>query len=563
MSHFTLFCFSLFVGSWNVSLATAAPQPLFQGRWVGSVQLNGSDAKLGLVFDIFLAQPNDTRAFPRLESLVRLSLGGPLGIERKTIHYTSVQYNYETGELTLDEEGAPFVFQAGVKSKTLVEGQFTDKVSGRSGPFSLVLGDALPSSGEPCEPGEPCDPPDDPNSRLPISGFLPTLAGQYHGSCRNGGEARLEIGGTRNTESKVDSFPSAITWNARLGLKDIGQCHESKQFCVVKAWESIDFLFMNRRIILQSNNSADHCDYGSRGELECTVHMGSIETKCSFVQVAVEPSVFKAVRKSFQLAPRPDDMVDLPTQGSNLSVLQSKVNGEFGGYVFNESKKNYYPLQFFSIASTSTDNPHNEPNVFVSGTLQFSAKDSPSGLRFPIERRSFFLGPGFALRSESSDIFLVVSKWTQGFIRGTAYSESSGRIGPFELLKNLKPEDLSLPNGSKSAAGSYVSGNEQSGWRVDAQVSSLLDKNLSVERLTGTAQILTPGLPFPRFSFDSGYFENFENFVSFEVLEPAGGKRAFSGIMLDNGDLNLRLGSSGSWGVKMAPSYSTLFKKIQ
>ncbi len=554
-------CFVSLISSF---CAFAAPQALLQGRWVGSVTPMGSQLNIGIIVDVFLSQPNNTREFPRLESIVRLALGGPLGIERTTVHYTSVQYNYETGDLTLDEEGAPFILRALVKSKTNVEGQFTDKLTGKTGSFNLVFGDALPSSGEPCEPGEQCEPPDNPKTRLPTSGFLPTLAGNYLGTCNENESSRLEILGLRNNNSdSAQEFPASTNWNVRLGLQNRGQCDSSsKSYCVAKFWNNVDFSFMSSRLNLQSNESADQCVYGPAGQLECKIRMGTAESICKFNPEKSFPALFEPQQKSFELKPSAADLVSLPAIGQDNSLLANALNGTFVGYIFVESQLQYQPVQFTSVSSVSTDNPHNEPNVFVSGSLQLLNPSPSPDLRFPIERRTFFPSPGFALRSEKSDLFLVISKWTSGYVAGTAYSQSSGRVGAFELLKNATLQSISMPSLAKNLSGAYESKGNSRSWHLELLSTPFLNNLTSAHKISGSAQILIPGSPFPRFAIQSGLAEIFEGYIGISVKESSGSERSFVGTTMPNGDLNLRIGSSGNFGSQMPTADRILFTKL-
>ena len=554
-------CFAFLLSSF---CAFAAPQALLQGRWVGSLTTNGSLLNVGIIVDVFLSQPNNTREFPRLESIVRLSLGGPLGIERTTAHYTSVQYNYETGDLTLDEEGAPFILQALVKSKTNVEGKFTDKLTGKTGNFKLVFGDALPSSGEPCEPDEPCDPPDNPKTRLPTSGFLPTLAGIYSGTCNENESSRLEILGLRNNNStSAQEFPASTNWNVRLGLQNRGQCDtNSKSYCVAKFWNNVDFSFMSSSLTLQSNESADQCIYGPEGQLECKIRMGTTESICKFSPEKSIPALLEPQQKSFQLKPSTADLVSLPAIGQDNSLLTNALNGTFVGYIFVESQQKYQPVQFASVSTMSTDNPHNEPNVFVSGSLQLLNSGLTPDLRFPIERRTFFPSPGFTLRSEKSDLFLVISKWTSGYLAGTAYSQSSGRLGAFELLKNATIQSVSLPNLAKNLSGAYESKGNNRSWHLELLSTPFLNDLTSAHKISGSAQILIPGSPFPRFAIQTGLAETFEGQIGITVKESSGSERSFIGTIMPNGDLNLRIGSSGNFGSQMPTADRILFTKL-
>jgi hypothetical protein len=561
-------------GSASLSYGVAsaqAPQPplaLRQGRWVGKFTPKGYEGSLGVVFDVFLSQPNDVRDFPRLEGLVRLALGGPLGHERHASHYKSINYDFSTGELTFDEANSDLVISARVVSDTTIRGTITNALSGVNGPLELVYADVIGDGGnEPCDPDEPCEPPDDPSARIPTRGFLPSLGGTYGGTC-NGHKARLEIATGRlpEAEQSTSDLLKGVSLQARLGLENVGQCGVGEGLCIARGWKTGQFDIFLSKLILVSDQAADVCTYGKDGTIACDVRFPTESKSCSFIpdarnlaNVTLRPNALKLPLSSEERAP-------LPSAGSILEPLREKLGGTFSGYLFHERDGHYQPLRFTSVSSISADNPHNEPNVYVSGNIQLhlgSGFNSPFA-GFRIDRRTFFASKGMSLRSETSDLILVVNSWTSGALSGVVYSKSSGRIGPFELRRNESAIDFPpSSNLQPSLPGTYASEKPANGnpWTLNAKLTQAGLGGDGLVRLAGSAQIAAPGLPFPPFTIRQGSYDIFSGQLAFLVEESGATERLVTGSFSNANALSLWIPSSEAWGVRASEPRALKFAR--
>jgi hypothetical protein len=515
------------------------------------------DEAVGVTFDVFLAQPNDIRDFPRLEAIFRLALGGPLGTERDAIHFENINYNFTTGDLTFDESSSDLIVRARVVDDTTITGSITSALTGISGALILRYADSI-SSGEPCEPGEPCDPPDDPRSRIPVAGFLPSLAGVYEGGCE-GRRARLEIVTARLPDggaASSDLFKD-FSLQARLGLQGTGQCAGGEGYCVARSWESGQLDFYQARLTLTASHAADGCAYGRTGGLVCDVRLGQRTSRCTLEPVGRAPRNVAPRVSPFRLSVPSADRAALPPAGAELEPLRARLEGLFSGYVFHERSARFQPLRLASVATISTDNPHNEPNVYVSGTLQTYLGDSfrAAFAGFRIDRRTFFPARGMTLRSETSDLMLVIESWRSGYLSGTAYSRSQGRIGPVELRRGEEPPafpaDAAL---QPDPVGGFLGQRPGRGhpWRFELRLSPSGGIMDGLQRLSGSAQVVAPGLPFPRFTVAQGALDLFSGQVALLVRESEISERLVVGEFESNDELRLWIPSSAAWGTQMS-----------
>jgi hypothetical protein len=366
---FLLFVIS--VAALTLTSALAALLELKQGKWIGRLSFPNETLTYGTTVDFFLAQSNSLREFPRLEGLVRISSGGPMGSERAVTHFENVQYDFNTGAITLDDETSDMLVRLQVTDITSMSGTFVDKSSGKRGTLSLRFADTLASGGEPCEPDEPCEPPDDPNTRIPRGNFKELFVGTYNGVCANK-QSRLEISGGQSsnfTENPFGPQKHTVHW-AVLGMPGIGQCKGTSDLCVTKSWNRVISNSFNNIFQLVEGNSSDTCVVENNGKMNCSFRVQNQDQSCLFDKVpTLETNYNPKFRRAPEIKQQASDLDPLPTGINDLETLRSALEDDFSGYLALESNGSVIPISLTNTASISTDNPHNEPFVYISGSL--------------------------------------------------------------------------------------------------------------------------------------------------------------------------------------------------
>lgn len=547
-------CPMMFVAMQANAQSESPPLPLKQGKWLGYFVPPSTQGAIGVSLDLFQAQPNDLREFPRLEGLLRLSLGGIGTLERSNTHFTNINYNFTTGELTFDEEGSDFVVRAKVVERNRIEGTVTHATAGDEAKLALWFIDPEVSS-EPCDPDEECPEPPDLLREVPKGIFLPHLSGTYLGKC-NSAPARLDLF-TRPASGETENagFLKEYSIQGRLGLTS-SQCEQGK-YCVFGSFDSGLFDLFSGRLSLSSAQGEQECSYTREGALQCRMTIqGTTQQNCTFRNTTSREETF--TRKTLQtLAPPADAMEPLPAQGAELEPLRKALHGNYAGFVFHEHGGSSQPLRLDVVASTSTDNPHNEPNVYITSSLRLfhGPQSSAPPASFSLGRRTFFSGKGLTLRSESSDLLLVIDQWTSGLLRGTLYSRAFGRVGPVQLVKGRTA--FTPAQTSPSLATRYVPKGGK-GWSLDLRVLQSENAHAGHIPLAGYAQFLTPGFAFPKQKVTDATFDPFSQSLWLTIHDSEGTERQAYATVQPSGELRLQVGSSSAWFVTMPPAEPTV-----
>lgn len=416
-----------------------AAAQLKSGRYLGYLAVDGSDKKFAAVFDTYVVQPHDQREFPRQSAILKVTLGGLGGHEYETQVYDNVRYDFDQGVMSLESTEEDVVVTARVgdtgNGGTNIDGQIFVRSAGAGGTLHVEYQTDEPgvSSNQPA--------PDE---------YVPALHGQYRGACGPAQyPALLQVESARALDfpglgERHGLFDYAI--RGRLGTRDDVVCG-SGQWCAMRVYIAGAYDFFARRLTLTTESGTDECEVSATG-LRCAIHMtGDTVDQCLLTR---DPSVERSVSfgtRTYFLRTTPAQRARLPEPNppENTALVEA-LRGNYTGNVFHEATGLYQPLRLNVMASTSTDNPHNENLVYITATsmLHFGRGDQPSRDFWsqPFEPRSFYLTPGFTLDSSGSDAFLQINDWRAGYLRGVWFSQQFGRVGTFELVKS---PDLQTP----------------------------------------------------------------------------------------------------------------------
>jgi hypothetical protein len=559
---FLLFC-SIFFLTFGLfaPVADGAPKPLKYGRWVGGFKPAIKSLPLGATLDLFITQPNEVTAFPRLEALFKVALGGIQGREFHTIHFKNVNYNYQTGDFIFDEPNAEFLIEAKVSGENKIQGSVTNTATGALGALELVFIDKT-ASNEPCDPDEPCSSQQDPTSWIPRGSYFPLLGQTFEGAC-NGQRTRLELSTARFEKPSED--PQGLLGGFQVSARLGSHSDSCTGFCVERSWDNAQFDFFRSHLTLTSAQFSDDCSLGHNGELKCQLSANNRNKECQFKPTQTPDFNFKVFENKFQMNPTPEQRRALPQNEASFDSLRAALSGEFSGYLFHEKSGVYQPMQMGVNATISTDNPHNQPFVYVSGqTRLYLGRDFASpfiNVRF--DRRTFFASQGFTLSAEHNDVFFVIQTWTSGYISGSAYSKQHGRVGNFELSRATLSSLPSTLSPQSSVSGLFQ-GLPRAGalpWRFSLMPTELTTTSGLIP-MNGTVQIVADGQPIPRFGISRGSYDVFSGEVAVQVKESESAERFVIGNFVDSKNLFLSFGSSSSFGTLMSEPTKNTFTRI-
>jgi hypothetical protein len=420
------------------------PVRIQQGHYTGYIKVDDQNQKFALQADFYLESPEDLIQFPRLNTILKINLGGYNTPEYVTQIYKNVRYDFDNNVLTLDEPSNDLVVSAQVHSmngRTHLQGTVWIRSAAKNA--KLILASESDEPGDPLEVGNPND------DSVP---FAPSLAGQYQGQCE-GKKAVFQIQttrGLRNQDSRDGKFLFDYEIVANLGYwRRDATMSDKRPWSVYSSYAGgIYSFFIGKLLFLGPSTTAIDCKLVD-GKLKCEYQSRDKKVPCEFE--LKNRNIQKAIKyqRQFHLNPTNEQLRDLPSASPpSNEALTKALGGHFIGFLHHEAYDRYQPVAIHVVPSSSTENPHNPNNIFVSTTsvLYFGRTPSDLFITQRYEPRSFYLRPGFTLSAPGTDSFIVIEEWKSGFIRGSWFSNGFGRVGTIELIKE---NTVTLPSMAK------------------------------------------------------------------------------------------------------------------
>ncbi len=416
------------------------------GKWAGYLKIEGASDAIALKMDSYYVKPNSVKDFQFLRLTFKLSFGGYLSPEYEVETFDDLQYDWYAGVLTLDEPKNQMVVRATVTGGLRPKIEGTVEIRNSTPPVTGKI--YLQYRG---------DGPADWDSPEKL---MPSLSGQYEGQCGRE-NAVLQIESAKGLTPETP-LPTTGLHHYRItaGIGLSGKLC-TQRWCLIRAYSEGSYDFFQGKLYLKGKRRNDECSREGE-DLICLIPIDSDKPqKCTFRKVRdTTQSKFKIYPREFSLSASEDQLKPLPPSGPNdVKDLAATMGGTFFGYLHHEYLNRYQPIQLKVISSISTDNTHNQNEVFVSvSSVQYFGRgiDAPL-LTNAFDRRASSLVLGYLLDSEESDAILQVIDWKKGVITGVWYSRGFGRVGTFEVMKG--PSLPPLDSAAKTIA--TVSGNFQ------------------------------------------------------------------------------------------------------
>lgn len=425
---------------------------LEQGHYVGYLKVDDQNQKFALEADFFIESPEDLTQFPKLNTILKMSLGGYNSTEYVTQVYKDVRYDFDNNVLTLDEPSNDLVVTAQVHSmngRTRLQGKVWIRSAAKSATLNLEL-----ESDEPGKMDEPGNPSED---NIP---FVPNIVGQYVGRCE-GKKAVFQIQATRglrNQDSREGKYLFDYEVVGSLGYWETDvKASKARPWTLYSSFSGgVYDIFMGKLFFLGPSSTGMECKI-MNGNLSCDYQPRENTIPCEFElekKTIQKPNKFQ---RGFHLNPTTEQLRDLPpaTPPSNTELIKA-LGGHFVGYLHHEAYDRYQPVALHVVPTSSTENPHNPNKIFISTTsvLYFGRTPSDLFITQRYEPRSFYIRPGFTLSAPGTDSYIIIDEWKNGFVRGVWYSHGFGRVGTIELIKensneNKKETPVSLPLSAK------------------------------------------------------------------------------------------------------------------
>ena len=541
------------------SFATALAAGEFkQGRYVGYIQLDDNNEKVAVVVNTFMVQPEDFTAFPTLNAIFTLYLGGYGSPEYITETFEDIRYDFNSGQLALDEPANDLVITAEIQNpqRPTVSGQVWIRSAAKSGTISVVF--------ETDEPDSPITEPE------VADGFMTSLRGEYEGFC---GEqhAKMQLTSGKGLDSADPSSHGlngyAIT--AKLAFDEPGVCGDlfpdEPVWCVSRSYESGTYNFFSNSLTLESARGGTTCSLAN-GRLQCGVRMLDVTLACDLNKTDQSTLPYRAFVREFNVRATAEQRLPLPAPAPpQHAALVQALKGQFLGYLHHEGTNRYQPFKLNVIPTVSTVNPHNENEIFVSTTAvtYFGRMMGQTFWAQQLEKRSFYLRPGFTLESPNTDGFLQIEDWRQGYIKAVWYSHGFGRVGTVQLVKatslpELPPEAAVVGSIAGEFQGPPVADNGFNWWFKTLVPTQLAGRDHTTFSFFGTTQ-LSGGIIVP-IPIAEGTYDPYTGAVSWLTDEES--PRMVIGSIDDAEKLNLFWPGASKWGVRVAPYRFVPFERV-
>jgi len=538
----------------------AAGGELKQGRYVGHLLLDFTNQKLAVTLDTFVVQPNSLREFPVLNAIFKVSLGGFGTQEYITESFNDISYDFNHGNLTLDHPGNDMLITAEVHEmeQTTIMGQVWIRSAAISGQIFLEYQSDEPggSAGNHDHDGT--------NTDQDVISFMPMLSGQYEGACGDRHAAfQIQTAKGLAPDNTLNTGLHDYAVMGRLAYDDASLCgtdntsNGGANWCAIRTYTKGSYNFYSGRLILSNERLSDECEVKA-GRLQCRVRMLDETLECDLQKVDTQVKPWQPQTRSFHIRTTADQRSVLPQpEPPRHQDLVADLNGQFIGNLHNESTGQYQIMRLNVIASVSTDNPHNENEIFVSSTavFHFGQALSRDFWTQQFERRSFYQRPGFTLKGGNSDGFLQIKDWRRGYIKGIWFSHAFGKVGTVELLKGAElPPFPPQANFVKSVIGEFEGPTNRSPatdrfWWVKTIPTNLAPQSeMSTMPFTGEGH-LKRGIALP-IQFDRGAYDHYAGYFGWISSESA--PRIITGRPEQNGDLGLIWPGKSLFGVNIS-----------
>lgn len=555
--YFTFVCLMSAVALACAARGDEARGKLKFGRYVGWIDLEGADESLAVTLDTYLDQPDDVTQFPRLQIVFKYGLGGYGTSEYTSEIFENARYDFATATLALDDPANDVTLVSRILTddddRTFLEGDVWVRSAARTGTFY-----ALFQSDEPTGLNA---------MRLAPSPLIPKLAGSYVGHCGSK-RAQMQIETTKGGGAGGGTTRGLKGYAiyANLAFDDRSLCGTDSDpangpvWCAIRSYDQGAYTFFDGTLTLKTERFSDECRLDN-GRLTCRVVFLE-PTDCEFERSSVTPLGPRFFDRARHVPATAAQRAELPEPSPpDNSALVAALAGQFRGYLHNETTNRYQPIMLNVVATTSTDNPHNENLVYVSSTAvsYFGATQSRDLWTQQFERRSFYLKPGFVLESESSDVFLGAEEWKTGFIRGVWYSHAFGRVGTFELIKGAWPV---TPDGVafvQPVTGEFVGPRGSANPNIDGlwffrsflgvQPVGRAEATLAFQGQMNLRSNILPPIPI-----EEGHYDTYSGAIGWTTRESSG-SRMISGMIDDQGQVSLLWPGAAIFGVKL-PEYA-------
>lgn len=537
------------------------------GRYLGFALMEGGRVKIPSTLDLFVIQ-DETGEYPSDRAILKLELGGFGSREYITQYYPSVSYSWDNNEIKLAGNN-----QKEIQDITISEGKVVEVSSGSgkdkkkiltiSGKFRTAKGEMVGEIELVWQNPESFSPqfidmlyPD-----IPIT---PTLTGEYVGQCRINGanvERVLQIEATKLNGIDEEGDPNPfLGYEIKGRIAALDKTSKPNPLLIVsELFPSGAYNFYRGEVRLFPNpmkpgGKVTACQVGNNG-LTCG--------DCLYMKKTFLKDNAVDRQASYQLFPRlyhlsiPDDepLSDYPSG--------KDVKGKYWGYLHHEQSDRYQLLQIDAADITNTAHTHNLEEIYVSLTAQlyFGDKEDGEYLTYNFHQRDFPSMIPFSFAG-NSDVLLTVTSWQKKTIKGTWFSRNFGKVGTFELAKDIIPPIDSSALKVEKLSGSYL--DQSSYWELDLNVTnkeSPENVNLFPKAIIGNIQgnnlltlingsVINISRPI---SFENVSYDFYANFLSMTLHGEINGKEQEWSILgeVDGKQLKLFGPAAYSFGVKM------------
>ncbi len=372
-----------------VTSPTLADEPVF-GTYSGILRHESlkrdQRAVLDLIFDRQVG--NDLE----ISAVLKLSFGEATRGEYVSYVFDKVRFNLLTGALAFDQADQGLTIVVSKFKNGQMEGTVRAPLLGGA-PVTIELSKK-----------------DDVKAKFPL---LKELSGIYKSKT-----GTLQLQAYRSPQEKADGGASPFGENEIRA--HLGRVNENLGGLIVDSiFNEASYDFFKGTLSL----------FGNLDPLDCTVDIEGI---------VCDGETFKREKTDDgeRILQKPafwDQELDTP---GNPAVAPASLSGQYWGYIHLELR-NQYQITGLNIVAVPGEGEGGF-QISAVASVHFGDNKSPEAIPFKYEPRNFPLFSNqFVLKRDENDAIIQINSWKDGVLKGQWYSRCFGRVGTFELKKDM------------------------------------------------------------------------------------------------------------------------------
>ncbi len=398
------------------------------GRYLGFARFNGRQEKMTLFVDLIEVKAKKRKV--SYKSIIRLNLGGFTGSEFHGEYYSSIIFDRKSHRFLFPQDGKqPLqVVDAELKAGRMLVGKLRYQ--------DTQIGDFMAVHSERQSMGE-------------ISGYLGKMYPDLKVTSPVNGSYVSTCGGRKHSIELTSSRWRVSGKSRKLFSEFKIQGFKNN----VLAYPKVLYDAVTGDMLLGSSRSQDFLSCSHRGnQLQCGSCDYQRTTKSDIPEGVALRQVLRPARRV--LDPRQENKNHVPLQPD----FPGAIEGEYFGYLFNETTLGYQPVRLKVNADISEKKTKKKSalEIMAIANLFFGQSHSNEFVVYPFDKGFYSDSAPYYVFDGKGESFFQVSRWYERSVEGIWYSKTYGRVGTLVLHKDLARADTKkYTNEVRQLSGTY------------------------------------------------------------------------------------------------------------